>query len=113
MTAQSPITNPRWQDFRTTVLPLFPRATDEEIEVRSRLLLIRDMAFRAMSYSTEEAYYLLHAIYGMASRYALLAVTLDQLKELRRILIIATANASAMQVLMNEIHYPGGTDARG
>lgn len=106
---------PKWQDFRSTVLPIFPRASDEELETRARLLLIRDMALQALGWANEEAYHLLRAVSEMAGKYALADMTLDQLVELRRILVLTTANASAMQVLMNSIYYPSmeGTDARG
>jgi hypothetical protein len=104
----------RWQDFTTTVRPLFPRASAEEIEVRARLLLIRDLSICAMAHSQAEAYYMLKAVTEMAGRFALDDLTLDQLKEARRILILTTTNASAMQVLMNEIHYGAGEEnARG
>jgi len=106
---------PRWQEYRSTVQPIFRRATNEEIELRARLLLLRDTALNAMTYSNEEAYGLLHAVYEMAGRYALLDLTIEQLREMRRILIMATTNASAMQVLANDIHntWSGGTNAGG
>lgn len=105
----------RWQDFRTTVLPIFPRAQGEELEMRSRLLLIRDLALRALGYATEEAYPLLHAVSEMAGRYALTPVTLPQLREMRRILVMTSAAANSMQVLTNEIHraWAEASDARG
>lgn len=104
----------RWEDFRSTVLPLFRRANAEEIEVRARLLLIRDLAIGAMSYSSEEAYHLLKAISEMAGRFALADIDLPSLREMRRILILTSANANAMQVLLNDIHHAEeARDARG
>lgn len=105
MNAPTNIPRARWQDHRTTVLPIFPRATDEELEMRSRLLLIRDLAIQALSYSGDEAFYLLRAIAEMANRYALADITLAQLTEMRRILVMASAAANSMQVLVNDIHH--------
>lgn len=109
------LTNPTWQNFRTTVLPIFPRATGEELELRSRLLLIRDLAIRALGYASEEAYPLLQAISQMAGKYALAEISVDQLREMRRILVMSSAAANSMQVLINGIHHSWaeGKNARG
>lgn len=96
---------PKWQDFRSTVAPVFPRASAEELELRARLLLIRDLGVRALSYASEEAYALLSAIVEMSGRYALAPISVDQLREMRRILVMASANANSMQVLVNDIHH--------
>lgn len=102
-----------WEDFRSTVWPLFRNAPAEEIEMRARLLLIRDLSLGALGYASEEAWHLLKAISEMAGRYALEPITLDQLKEMRRVLVMASAAANSMQVLMNDIHHqspPAATD---
>lgn len=93
-----------WQDHRPKVRAVFPAAADEEIELRSRLLHLRDLAMGAMPRSYEESHYLLNAVQRMANRYALEPLDHGQLKELRRILVMATTAASSMQVLMNEIN---------
>lgn len=115
MNAPASFRQPTWQDFRSTVLPLFRRAGNDEIELRARLLLIRDRVIVAMGYSTAEAYHLLRAISEMAGRYALEdGLTIAQLTELRRILILASTSASSMQVLMNDIHHAAEAEnARG
>ena len=103
-----------WENFRTTVWSIFPKATGEELELRARLLLIRDLAIQAMGYSSEEAYHLLRAVAEMAGRYALADVSLAQLKEMRRILVLTSSNANSMQVLINDInHQSEGQNARG
>lgn len=101
----------RWQDRRPLVIATFPDASNVEAELRARLLLIRDSAQLAMTNASEEALVLLHAASTFAHQYALSALTVAQLKEMRRVLMLATTTAGAMQVLMNEIH--GGGDARG
>lgn len=110
----------RWQDRRPLVLATFPDASSEEAELRARLLLIRDGAQLAMANSCDEALYLLHATSAFAHQYALSALTIAQLKEMRRLLMLATTTAGAMQVLMNEIHAghagpssPEGDSGRG
>lgn len=105
----------RWQDFRAEVRAIYLSASDEELEIRSRLLHARKLAIGAMPRSYEESYYLLNAVQRMAGRYALEPLALNQLKELFRILVMATTTASSMQVLMNEInaHEPEAEGANG
>lgn len=107
----APAATIRWEDFRPTALAIFPAATNEELEVRARLLLIRDLSLGALGYASEEAWHLLKAISEMAGRYALEPITLDQLREMRRVLVMASAAANSMQVLMNDIHHHGAPAA--
>lgn len=113
MNAPAAFKAPTWQDHRPRVRAMFPAASDEELEIRARLLHLRDLAQDAMPRSYEEAHYLLNAAQRMAGRYALEPLTPDQLREMRRILVMATTTASSMQVLMNGIHAEGGKNGRG
>ena len=104
MNAPATFKAPQWQDHRPTVRAHFPAASDEEVELRSRLLHLRDLAMGAMPRSYEESHYLLNAVQRMANRYALEPLGPGHLKDMRRILVMATTTASSMQVLMNEIN---------
>jgi len=113
MNAPATIHHPKRDDYYPVVRAFLPSARGEELDTRASLLLIRDRAIAALSYSEDEAAELLEFVHRQAVKYAFASMPLETLKELRRLLLNTTAAASGFQVLFCAPEQPEAQNARG
>lgn len=105
---------PKRENYYPSVLAFLPSAHGEELDTRASLLLIRDRAAGALNYSGDEAAELLDFVHRQASRYAFTSMPLEDLKELRRLLLNVTASASSFETLFGPSEpQQGARDASG
>lgn len=96
MNAYSP---PRRQDYEPTVRAFLPSAQGEELELRSRLLLMRDRAMATKPISSEYGWLALDLVERMARDFAFRPMKADELAEIRRISVNLVAAASSLDAL--------------
>jgi hypothetical protein len=91
---------PRKEDYFDIVRGLQPFVKGEELELRSSLLLMRDRAIATKPTACESSWALLDVIEREASAAALNhRVKLEDLRELRRLLVMCVCNASSFDTL--------------
>lgn len=90
---------PMRQDYERTVRGLMPSCTGEELMLRSSLLLMRDRAAATKFRASESGWALLDVIEREAGRVALAGISLDDLREVRRLCVRCAAIASGFDML--------------
>jgi hypothetical protein len=91
---------PRREDYEDIVRGLRPFVDGEELMLRSSLLLMRDRAMATKPTACESAWTLLDVVEREASAAAMNhRIQLDDLRELRRLLIMCVCNASSFDTL--------------
>jgi hypothetical protein len=91
---------PRREDYIPIVKGLRPFIGDEELTLRSSLLLMRDRAMATKQRACAPAWALLDVVESIASECALNhKVALDDLRELRRVCLNCVASASSFDTL--------------
>jgi hypothetical protein len=95
-----PVRPPRREDYEPIVKGLRPLCAGEELMLRTSLLLMRDRAMATKQIACEPAWHLLDVVEREASSAALdHRITLDDLRELRRLCIMCVCNASSFDTL--------------
>lgn len=107
---------PRREDYEAIVKGVRPFIKGEELELRSSLLLMRDRAMATKNSACEPAWLLLDIVERQASDVAMNhRVSLDDLREVRRLCISCVMAASGFDMLYQP-RLPlaeGEADARG
>lgn len=85
--------------YRPTVEAFLPGCAGEELELRCSLLLLRDNATVIKGSIAGEAWPLLDHVERLASEYALSSMKLDSLRQLRRAVVMITAQANTLDAL--------------
>jgi hypothetical protein len=85
---------PRRADYEPNVRAFLPGCEGEELKLRAGLLLMRDRAMATKPIAGEPAWNLLNLVESVASVEAFRPMPLDQLREIRRILVMCAASAS-------------------
>jgi hypothetical protein len=78
------------------VTRLMPSVHGDELSLRCSLMLMRDQASSALRRCTEDAFGLLTALEALATRYVFQEMTVDELKQVRWMLVSLTATASSV-----------------
>jgi hypothetical protein len=117
MTEQAAIASmrvPRRSDYEPIVRGLRPLCEGEELMLRSSLLLMRDRAIATKPIACEPAWNLLDIVEREASESALNhRIKLDDLRELRRLLVMCVCTASSFDTLYQpRLPLEGEADAR-
>jgi hypothetical protein len=86
-----------WQRYLPAVDVLVPCLSDEQREMRARLMLARDMALGRMREASADSWQIWNSIHDIASRWAFTAATLDQLETVRRALVRCAMQANALE----------------
>lgn len=107
------VAHPRRQDYEPMVRAFLPSAEGEELELRSRLLLMRDRAMATKPIACDQAWHLLDLVERTASAEAFRPMKAEDLAEVRRILVMCVAAASSFDTLYAPKLPLGETDARG
>lgn len=90
---------PKREDYEPAVKCFLPGAKGEELELRSSLLLIRDRSMAAKPGCSEEGWQILDLVERTASRDAFRSMRLDELRELKRLLIRLVSTASGFDAM--------------
>lgn len=116
MNAETEFRVPRREDYEPIVKGLRPFIKDEELMLRTSLLLIRDRAMATKPRACEPAWLLLDLVERQASDVAMNhKVNVDDLKEIRRLCLTCVMAASGFDMLYQPL-LPldeGEADARG
>jgi hypothetical protein len=100
VTAQLPVRVPRRSDYEPLVKAMRPLCSGEELELRASLLLMRDRAMATKKIACTPAWALLDVVENVANESALsFAVSVDQLRELRRLCLNCVCAASSFDTL--------------
>lgn len=101
MSDQTPLPRPpRRADYEPIVKAMRPWVGDEELTIRSSLLLLRDRATATKSIACEPSWMLLDVVERIAADNALNnALPVDVLRELRRLCVMCVANASGFDAV--------------
>jgi hypothetical protein len=93
---------PRREDYEGVVKGLRPFVCGEELSLRSSLLLMRDRAMATKSRACEPSWHLLDVVERVASENAMnWKVTVDDLREIRRLCLNCVASASSFDALFH------------
>lgn len=107
----------RRDDYIPQVRAFVPLCEGEELTLRCSILLARDMATKQMQRCSDEAYGILAAIAGLASRYAFTPMPRERLEEIRYEIVRLVSCASGIEMFAFKMASPdtkaGGQDARG
>jgi hypothetical protein len=91
---------PRREDYEPIVKGLRPFIEGEELVLRSSLLLMRDRAMATKFSACEPSWHLLEVVERVASENAMnWRVTIDDLREIRRLCVMCVTNASGFDAL--------------
>lgn len=91
---------PRRSDYEPIVKGLKPLCDGEELMLRSSMLLMRDRAIATKQVACEPSYMLLEVVERISSENALNnQISLDVLRELRRLCVMCVANASGFDAV--------------
>lgn len=90
---------PKREDYEPAVKCFLPSAHGEELELRASLLLMRDRALATMPIACEEAWTLLDLVQRTAGRDAFRSMRMDELREIKRLLIRIISTASGFDGL--------------
>lgn len=90
---------PRRQDYEPNVRAFLPGVEGEELQMRASLLLMRDCAMATKPIASEHGWLLLDVVERTASQYAFWSMPLDDLREIRRLLLNVVAAASGFDAL--------------
>jgi hypothetical protein len=103
------------EDYESIVKGLMPYCTGEELMLRSSLLLMRDRAMATKPIASESGWALLDVVEREAGQIALRAISLEDLREFRRLCVRCVATASGFDSLYQPALplRPGEADARG
>jgi hypothetical protein len=96
--------------YRLIVEHHCPAISEEELQVRCSILLVRDKATSSLRRCSEEAHGILTEIQRLGDLHAFRSMPLEQLAELRRQMVRLLSCASGLEMFAYEI---GGADARG
>lgn len=103
----------RREDYEPNVRAFLPSCEGDELEIRSALLLMRDLSAAAKPQASEQGWCLLDVVERTASESAFRAMKLDELTELRRLLRQVVAAAAGFDQLYAPALPLGETDDRG
>lgn len=90
---------PKREDYEPAVKCFLPSAFGEELELRASLLLMRDRAMSVKPVACEEAWQILDLVERTASRDAFRSMAMDELRELKRLLIRLVSTASGFDAM--------------
>lgn len=90
---------PKREDYEPAVKCFLPSAQGEELELRASLLLMRDRALSTMPIACEESWQILDLVQRTASRDAFRSMRIDELREIKRLLIRLVSTASGFDSL--------------
>lgn len=93
------IRHPKREDYEPNVRMFLPSAQGEELELRASLLLMRDRAIATKPIACEEAWQILDLVERTASRDAFRSMRMDELREIKRLLIRLVSTASGFDSL--------------
>lgn len=113
MSLVTDINYPKREDYEPAVKCFLPSARGEELNLRASLLLMRDRAMSAKRGACEEAWQLLDLVERTASRDAFRSMRLEELREIKRLLIRLVSTASGFDSLWAPQFSLGGADAGG
>lgn len=98
---------PRRSDYYPIVRGMRPFLSDEEVDLRSSLLLLRDRALATKPRCCEYAWRLLDTVERIASEHAMNPrVDIKGLREMRRICLNVVASASSFDTLYRPADTP-------
>lgn len=101
----------RREDYEPNVLAFVPSAQGEELEIRSALLLMRDLCMAAKAHASDQGWVLYGLVEQTVSLQAFAAMPIERLRELRLVCRRCIATAAGFDDLFA---LPvGGTDAGG
>lgn len=101
------------EDYEPNVRAFLPGVDGEELEIRSALLLMRDLSAAAKPQASEQGWCLLDVVERTASTSAFRAMPLAELVELRRLLRQVVAAAAGFDQLYAPQLALGETVGRG
>lgn len=110
MTVSTAIHAPKREDYEPAVRTFLPGCEGEELQMRAALMLMRDRAMATKPICSEEGWVLLDLVERTASRHAFRPMPVEELQELRRLLVMLVASASGFDALYARV---GGPDGRG
>lgn len=92
-----------------------PRCEGKELDLRCSILFLRDQATSTMQRCSDEAHGTLSEVQRLGSDYAYAYISIEQLEEVRYLLLRLTTCASGLERLAFKLAYPeaGGSDAGG
>ena len=90
---------PKREDYDPVIRAFMPGVDREELELRASLLLMRDRAMSTKPIACEEAWQILDLVERTASRDAFRSAGLDELREIKRLLIRLVSTASGFDNL--------------
>jgi hypothetical protein len=91
--------HPKREDYVPHVRAFLPSAEGEELQLRASLLLMRDRAMATKPRCSEEGWHILDVVERTASRDAFRSMPLDELQQIRHLLIRLVTAASDFDAL--------------
>lgn len=111
MNAAAELRHVRRDDYIPMVRAFMPTCEGEELEARSALLLMRDMAMSTKRVASEYGWSILDIVQNLAAEHALRAMKLEDLKEIRRQATRLVGCASGLDVIFApKLPLPEGDD---
>ncbi len=107
------LTYPKREDYEPAVRCFLPSVQGEELELRASLLLMRDRAMATKPIASEEGWVCLDLVERTASRDAFRPMKLDELQEIKRLMIRLVSTASGFDQLWAPQLDLGGADGGG
>jgi hypothetical protein len=90
---------PKREDYEPAVRAFLPGVAEDELGLRAGLLLMRDRAMATKPIACEESWHLLDLVERTAGREAFRSMPIDELNEVRRLLIRCVSTASGFDSL--------------
>jgi len=100
------------EQYRPIILTFLPGCEGDELDLRARLLLMRDRALATKPIACEDSWYLLDLVERVASRDAFRSMHIADLERTRATLVMCVAAASNFDS-MNPQPASGEQDASG
>ena len=104
---------PAHKAYESNVVMFLPGCEGEELDLRARLLLMRDRAMATKPIASEEGYALLDLIERTASRDAFRSMPIEELRTIRYILVKLVGAASDFDCLFAPQLEMGEANGRG
>jgi hypothetical protein len=106
-------TYPKREDYEPVIHNFMPGVGGDELELRSSLLLMRDRAMSTKPFACEEAWQILDLVERTAGRDAFRSMAVNELAEIKRLLIRLVSTASGFDSLFGSQFDGVKVDGRG